>query len=88
MDSIGIGLIGTGFMGKCHAVAYRGVKAVFGDVPTPRLEVLCDVPADQASAFGAQFGFARATDDWRELVIFRSRQVVRQALAGLASEIG
>ena len=25
-------------------------------------------------------------DDWREMVLFRSRQVIRQALAGLASE--
>lgn len=68
MDSIGIGLIGTGFMGKCHALAYGAVKAVFGDVPAPRLEVLCDTPAGKAAAMGAQFGFARSTDDWRALV--------------------
>ena len=30
MDRIGVGLIGTGFMGKCHAMAYGAVKAVFG----------------------------------------------------------
>lgn len=68
MDSIGIGLIGTGFMGKCHALAYGAVKAVFGDVPKPRLELLCDTPADRAEAFGQQFGFARFTDDWRALI--------------------
>ena len=68
MDEIGIGLIGTGYMGKCHALAYRNVKAVFGDVARPRLEVLCDVPADRASAMADQFGFARSTADWRELV--------------------
>lgn len=68
MDSIGIGLIGTGFMGKCHALAYGSVRAVFGDVPRPRLEVLCDVPADKASSFAVQFGFARATDDWAKLI--------------------
>ncbi len=43
MKSIGIGLIGTGFMGKCHAMAYGGVKAVFGDVMAPCLELLCDL---------------------------------------------
>ncbi|MBO6757521.1 MAG: Gfo/Idh/MocA family oxidoreductase [Roseibium sp.] len=68
MDSIGIGLIGTGFMGKCHALAYRSVKAVFGDVPAPRLEVLCDVPAAKAEKMAGEFGFARSTDDWRQLV--------------------
>ena len=68
MSTLGIGLIGTGFMGKCHALAYGAVRAVFRDVPTPRLELLCDTPTDKASAMAEQFGFARATDDWRALV--------------------
>jgi predicted dehydrogenase len=68
MAGFGIGLIGTGFMGKCHALAYRAVGAVFGDVPHPRLEMLCETPADKAAAMAAQFGFARATGDWRALV--------------------
>lgn len=68
MNSLGIGLIGTGFMGKCHALAYGSVKAVFGDVPAPRLEMLCDVPVDKATDFAEQFGFARATSDWRDLI--------------------
>ena len=68
MEEIGIGLIGTGYMGKCHALAHRNVKAVFGDVPRPRLEMLCDVPAGRASAMADQFGFARSTDDWRDVV--------------------
>lgn len=68
MTDIGIGLIGTGFMGKCHALAYGAVRAVFGDVPAPRLEMLCDTPSAKAAAMAGQFGFARATDDWRALV--------------------
>jgi len=68
MESLGIGLIGTGFMGKCHALAFGAVKAVMGDVPTPRLELLCDTPADKAAAMAEQFGFARSTDDWRTLI--------------------
>lgn len=76
MDSIGIGLIGTGFMGKCHALAYGAVKAVFGDVPAPRLELLCEVPADKAGRLAGQFGFARATGDWRALVADPSVDIV------------
>ena len=68
MDEIGIGLIGTGFMGKCHALAFRAVGAVFPDVPHPRLAMLCDVPEDAAVSFARQFGFARSTADWRDLV--------------------
>ena len=64
---LGVALIGTGFMGKCHAMAWRNVATVFGGAH-PRLEVLCDTPADKAGAFAGQFGFARASDDWRATV--------------------
>lgn len=72
MGRIGVGLIGTGFMGKTHALAWRNVKAVLGGslgaVPAPDLAMLCDTPLDRAEALADQFGFARATDDWRALV--------------------
>lgn len=68
MKPIGVGLIGTGFMGKAHALAWRNAKAVMGDLPEVRLVALCDTPAEQAARFADQFGFARATDDWRALV--------------------
>ncbi|MBO0903608.1 Gfo/Idh/MocA family protein [Jiella sonneratiae] len=66
--SIGLGLIGTGFMGKAHALAYRAAGAVFGDLPELRLALLCDTPGEKAGAMARQFGFAAATDDWRTLV--------------------
>jgi predicted dehydrogenase len=68
MASIGVGLIGTGYMGKCHALAWNAVNAVFEDVPRPRLAVLCDVPEGKAQEKAAAFGFERATADWRALV--------------------
>lgn len=68
MDQIGVGLIGTGYMGKCHALAWNAVASVFGDVPRPRLVTLCDVPEDRARSYAAQFGFAKATADWRTLL--------------------
>lgn len=68
MQEIGIGLIGTGFMGKAHALAFGAVQAVMGDVPTPKLAVLCDTPIEKARDMAAQFGFADATDDWKSLV--------------------
>ena len=66
--SIGLGLIGTGFMGKAHALAYRAAGAVFGDLPPVRLAVLCDTPPEKAEEMTRQFGFEAATDDWRSLV--------------------
>ena len=68
MKSFGIGLIGTGFMGKAHALAFGAAKAVMGDVPDSHLAVLCDTPADKAAQMADQFGFAHATDDWKSLV--------------------
>ncbi|MEH7827030.1 Gfo/Idh/MocA family protein [Gemmobacter denitrificans] len=69
---LGVGLIGTGFMGKSHALAWRNVIAVLGGdlgaVAQPDLRLLCETPADKASQMAAQFGFACATSDWQELV--------------------
>ena len=65
--SLGVALIGTGFMGKCHAMAWRNVATVFGGAH-PRLEILCDTPIDKAEALGAQFGFAAASSDWLSTV--------------------
>lgn len=65
--SLGVALIGTGFMGKCHAMAWRSVATVFGGAH-PRLEVLCDLPETKAQAFAAQSEFVRSTADWRVAV--------------------
>ncbi len=66
--ALGFGLIGTGFMGKTHARAMASARAVLGDVPPVRLALLCDTPETQAEARAEQFGFDRATGDWRALV--------------------
>lgn len=68
MSGIGIGLIGTGFMGKCHALAFRAVPSVFEGTPMPRLEVLADIDADAVACPSRAWGFARCTTDWRDLV--------------------
>ena len=68
MERIGVGLIGTGFMGKCHAMAYGAVKAVFGDVPTIDRVTLCDVDKAHAAKTADEFGFAKSTTEWRDLL--------------------
>jgi predicted dehydrogenase len=65
---LGIGLIGTGFMGKAHAFAYRAAHAAFPDIPVPRLEMIADVEAGLASKAAHQYGFARSSASWRDLV--------------------
>jgi predicted dehydrogenase len=68
MERIGVGLIGTGFMGKCHAMAYGAVKAAFGYVPAIDRISLCDVDASHAQACANQFGFQKSTTQWRDLL--------------------
>lgn len=68
MDRIGVALIGTGFMGKCHAMAYGAVRAAYGDMPVIDRVALCDVDAAHAAACASAFGFARSTTDWRSLL--------------------
>jgi predicted dehydrogenase len=68
MTSIGVGLIGTGYMGKCHALAWNAVKPVFGDGPKPRLVHLAEVSPELARVRAEAFGFERSTSDWRALV--------------------
>jgi predicted dehydrogenase len=65
---IGIGIIGGGYMGKAHSVAMNAVAAVFDTSLRPSLEMLCTTTAEGAADKARQFGFARATSDWRLLV--------------------
>ena len=68
MERLGIGLIGTGFMGKCHALAWNAVKPVFGAGPKADLVALAEVDGALAAQKADEFGFATATADWRDLV--------------------
>jgi predicted dehydrogenase len=68
METIGVGLIGTGFMGKSHAIAWNAVKPVFGDVPSIRLAHLGDATDELASLKAAEFGFTKSSGDWRKVI--------------------
>ncbi|MGD9507994.1 MAG: Gfo/Idh/MocA family protein [Geminicoccaceae bacterium] len=68
MGEIGVGIIGTGFMGECHALAFSAVAPVFQPKLRPRLQAVADVNAAAAERARERFGFARASADWRELV--------------------
>ena len=68
MTRIGIGIVGGGYMGKAHAVAMSAVAAVFDTALRPSLEMICTTTPQGAAEKARQFGFARATADWRVLV--------------------
>jgi len=63
-----LGLVGTGFMGRAHANAYRKAPNFF-DLPyEPVLQAVCARSDGAASAFADNWGFASAETDWRQLV--------------------
>ena len=76
MRTIGVGLIGTGYMGKCHALAWTGVQAVFGDGPVVRRVMLCEVEEGLARRRADEFGFEASTADWRALIADPAVEVV------------
>jgi predicted dehydrogenase len=64
----GIGIIGTGYIGRAHAIAMRGVGTVFAEVEPPVLESIADSDPTRAREAARALGFRRSTGDWRELV--------------------
>ena len=67
-QSVGIGLVGSGFMGRCHANAFTAVSGCF-DVPVlPEKSILADASRDLAERRARELGFSRSTADWKELV--------------------
>lgn len=63
-----IGLVGTGFMGRCHSNAYRTAPHFF-DLPyEPVLQAVCARSDGAAEKFAQNWGFASAETDWRKLV--------------------
>ncbi|HSO48487.1 MAG TPA: gfo/Idh/MocA family oxidoreductase, partial [Rhizobiaceae bacterium] len=61
MTSIGIGIVGGGYMGKAHSVAMNAVAAVFDTALRPRLETICTTTEQGAADKARQFGFASST---------------------------
>ena len=69
MTELRIGLIGAGWMGKSHTLAYRAVRIAFGGEPAvPVLEVVADANEDIAAHAASTLRFRRHARDWREVV--------------------
>lgn len=66
-NRIGVGLIGSGFMGKAHALGYATAARVFG-LPEVDLAVLADADPALAGRAAGALGFRRSTGNWRDLL--------------------
>lgn len=68
MARLGVGLIGTGFMGKAHALAFSAAASVFDLERRPHLAVLADADARRAESCAERWGFEASSGDWRALI--------------------
>jgi predicted dehydrogenase len=68
MSGLGFGLIGTGYMGRAHAIALRAVGTVFPEIEAPVCVAIADSDAGRARAAAAALGFERSTGRWQELL--------------------
>ena len=55
-------------MGKAHAVAFSAVGAAFDTRLRPRLEMIAASSPASAKKYQKSFGFARAADNWQQLI--------------------
>lgn len=96
MSEIGIGMVGGGYMGKAHSVAFAAVGAVFETALRPRLEMIAATSTNSAERYRKAYGFNRATADWRDLVadpavdavVIASPQSTHRAIAEAAFAAG
>lgn len=68
MNKVRIGMIGSGYIGRCHAIAYAQAPAVFALKGEIVREMLAEVNPEPAAKQAATFGFSRSTGDWHALV--------------------
>ncbi len=77
MKRLNIGMIGGGFMGKAHALAYAGMPMFFWPAPAiPVRRMIADVSPEMAEHARARLGFETAARDWREIIESRDIDVV------------
>lgn len=67
IDRLRVGVLGMGFMGGTHAIAWKLGKAIFNWPCEVELTALFDTSEASLDLNGGRFGFARTTTDWREV---------------------
>src|SRR5690348_16112726 len=67
--SVNVAMIGGGFMGKAHALAYAAMPMFFWPAPAiPLRRVVVDVTDALAEDARNRLGFAESASDWRTVV--------------------
>ena len=66
---VNVAMIGGGFMGKAHALAYAAMPMFFWPAPAiPRKRVIVDITDEMAEDARQRFSFDEASTDWRATI--------------------
>ena len=69
MKNLNVGLIGAGFMGKAHSLAYVAMPMFFWPAPAiPVRKTIVDVNDEVAAAAAKRFGFEKSSGDWHSVI--------------------
>lgn len=69
MEKMGVGVIGYGFIGKVHALAYRAIPLLYDPLPIqPELVGVCALTEKSRTKAVQQAGFKFAASDYHELL--------------------
>lgn len=68
MKKIRIGQIGTGYIGRTHAIAFAQAPTVFNLDAELVKEMVAEITPELAAEKAVAFGFNRSTGDWKDLV--------------------
>jgi predicted dehydrogenase len=68
VDTLGVAVVGFGWMGRVHTQAYARVRHHYPQLPlVPELVTVAEEVPGRAEEAAAQFGFAATTRDWRDV---------------------
>ncbi|MEU0243368.1 Gfo/Idh/MocA family oxidoreductase [Streptomyces sp. NPDC006235] len=69
VDTLGVAVVGFGWMGRVHTQAYARVRHHYPQLPlVPELVTVAEEVPGRAEEAAGQFGFASTTRDWRDVV--------------------
>src|SRR3954463_12564914 len=67
--TVNVGVIGAGFMGKAHSLAYAAMPMFFWPPPAiPRRLIIAEVGDAAAREAARRYGYERSTGDWRAVI--------------------